>query len=181
MYRDRLVVNDKFYKNAYFSNNLIETYLTDDWWIIKSTRVPGEDIYNFLLDKSKMAFTMDEFLDFMLLILKWFNDEGKRIFKDDTTSKNKYCSIGEVDWITPNNMFYCPEQKLFTKVDHEPNILWVDKQSYMNDAIRSFIILFGNLMNLRGHKHIMDYIADGKNILKRIEYCIDFVETEIFD
>tara|TARA_B100000586_G_C20056893_1_gene404535 strand:+ start:427 stop:1200 length:774 start_codon:yes stop_codon:yes gene_type:complete len=183
MYRDRVALNDKFYKNAHFSNNLIETYLTDDWWIIKSTRVPGEDVYNFLLDKSKMTFTMDEFLDSMLIILKWYNDEGKRIFKGNKNSKNKYCSIGEVDWITTNNMFYCPEQKLFTKVDHEPNILWVDKQSYMNDAIRSFIILFGNLMNLRGqdHIHIMDYMADGKNILKRIEYCIDFVETEIFD
>ena len=53
----------------------------------------------------------------------------------------------------------------------------------MYPRIISFIILFGNLMNLRGqdHIHIMDYMADGKNILKRIEYCIDFVETEIFD
>jgi hypothetical protein len=181
MYRDRLAVNDKFYKNAYFSNNLITTYLTNDWWIMKSTRAPGEDVYNYLLDKSKMTFTMDEFLDSMLSTLKWFNYEGQRIFKNDHKSTNKYLSVGEVDWISPNNMFYCSEQKLFTKVDHEPNILWGDKQSYMNDAIRSFIILFGNLMNLRGSKHIMDYVADGKNILKRIEYCIDFVETEIFD
>ena len=181
MYRDRLEVNNKFYNNAYFSNNLITTYYTDDWWIMKSTRAPGEDIYNYLLDKSKMAFTMDEFLDAMLQVLKWFNDEGQRIFKNDHKSTNKYLSVGEIDWISPNNMFYYPEQKLFTKVDHEPEIMWVDKQTYMNDAIRSFIELFGKLMALKAHKHIMDYVADGKNILKRIEYCIDFVETEIFD
>ena len=35
-------------------------------------------------------------------------------------------------------------------------------------------------MNLRAHQHIMEYVADGKNILKRIEYCIDFVETNVF-
>jgi hypothetical protein len=148
---------------------------------MKSTRAPGEDIYNYLLDKSKMAFTMDEFLDAMLQVLKWFNDEGQRIFKNDHKSTNKYLSVGEIDWISPNNMFYYPEQKLFTKVDHEPEIMWVDKQTYMNDAIRSFIELFGKLMALKAHQHIMDYVANGKNILKRIEYCIDFVETEIFD
>ena len=177
MYRDRLSKNDVFYNNAYFPTNIITTYLTDDWWILKSTRVPGEDVYNFLLDKSKMVFSMDEFLDAMLHILKFFNDEGRRLFPE----MNVYLSIGEVDWISQNNMFYDSITKQFTKVDHEPNINWVDKQTYMSDAIRSFIALFGSLMNLRGHKHIMDYVADGKNILKRIEYCIDFVENEIFD
>jgi hypothetical protein len=179
--KNKLYLNNTFYKNAYFPNNLIETYLTDDWWIMKSTRVPGEDVYNFLLNKSKMTFTMEEFLDAVLQTLKFFNDEGKRIFKNDVNTINKYCSVGEVDWVSANNMFYSPKEKMFAKVDHEPNILWVDKQTYMNDAIRSFIALFGGLMALRGHKHIMDYVADGKNILKRIEYCIDFVETEIFD
>jgi len=179
--KDSWYVNDKFYKNANFPNNLITTYLTDHWWIMKSTRVPGEDIYNFLLDESKMVFTMDDFLDAMLHTLKFFNDEGKRIFKNDHNSINKYCSIGEVDWVSKNNMFYCPNQKIFTKVDHEPRINWERKQQYMNDAIRSFISLFGALMALRGTKHIMNYVADGKNILKRIEYCMNFVETEIFD
>ena len=172
--------NDRFFSQAYFSNNLITTYLTDHWWILKSTRVPGEDVYNFLLNETRMTFTMDEFLDSMLLTLKWFNDEGKRIWKNDRP-KETYLSIGEVNWISRNNMFYDSITNQFTKVDHEPRIYWVDKQSYMNDAIRSFIELFGNLMGLRAHKHIMDYVADGKNILKRIEYCIDFVETEIFD
>jgi hypothetical protein len=51
----------------------------------------------------------------------------------------------------------------------------------MNNAIRSFIALFASLMAFQASQHIMDYVADGKNILKRIEYCIDFVETEIFD
>ena len=181
MYRDRLSINDGFYNNAHFSSNLITTYYTDDWWIIKSTRAPGEDIYNYLLDKSKMAFTMDEFLNAMLHTLKWFNDEGQRIFKNDHKSTNKYLSVGEVDWVSPNNMFYDPKTNQFTKVDHEPNIIWVNKQTYMNDAIRSFITLFGGLMQFCGHQHIMDYVADGKNILKRIEYCIDFVETKIFN
>jgi hypothetical protein len=179
--KDAWYVNDKFFSQAYFSNNMITTYLTDHWWILKSTRVPGEDVYNFLLDKSKMTFTMDEYLDSMLLTLKWFNDEGRRIFKNDHKSTNKYLSIGEVNWISSNNMFYDPITKQFTKVDHEPRINWVGKQQYMNDAIRSFIALFGNLMGLRGSSHIMDYVADGKNILKRIEYCMNFVENEIFD
>jgi len=179
--KNNLYLSDKFYKNAYFSDNLIKTYLTDDWWVMKSTRVLGEDVYNFLLDESKMSFTMEEFLDAILQTLKFFNDQGRRIFEHDINTINKYCSVGEVDWVSANNMFYSPEQKTFAKVDHEPNILWVDKQTYMNDAIRSFIALFGNLMGLRAHKHIMDYVADGKNILKRIEYCMDFVETEIFD
>ena len=178
--KDAWQVNDKFFSQAYFSNNIITTYLSDNRWIIKSTRVPGEDIYNFLWDESKMIFTMDDFLDSMLLILKWFSDEGKRIWEDNRPP-NKYLSIGEVNWVSINNMFYCPDKKIFTKVDHEPRINWVDKQTYMNDAIRSFIELFGNLMKLRAHNHIMNYIADGKNILKRIEYCIDFVENEIFD
>jgi|TARA_B100001105_G_scaffold243998_1_gene225389 hypothetical protein len=177
MYRDRLNLNDKFYNNAYFPTNLITTYLNDDWWIMKSTRVPGEDVYNFLLDKSKMTFTMDEFLDAMLQTLKLFNDEGRRLFPD----MKVYLSIGEVDWISANNMFYDSITKQFTKVDHEPNILWVNKQTYMNNAIRSFIALFASLMAFQASQHIMDYVADGKNILKRIEYCIDFVETEIFD
>ena len=47
-------------------------------------------------------------------------------------------------------MFYDPITNQFTKVDHEPRINWIDKQSYMNDAIRSFIELFGNLMGLCG-------------------------------
>ncbi|MBH18739.1 MAG: hypothetical protein CMD91_04160 [Gammaproteobacteria bacterium] len=172
--------NDKFFSQAYFSNNLITTYLTDHWWILKSTRVPGEDVYNFLLNETRMTFTLDEFLNSMLLTLKWFNDEGKRIWKNNQP-KETYLSIGEVNWISRNNMFYDSITNQFTKVDHEPRINWVDKQSYMNDAIRSFIELFGNLMGLKAHKHIMNYVADGKNILKRIEYCIDFVETEIFD
>ena len=138
-------------------------------------------MYNFLLDESKMTFTMDEFLDAMLQTLKFFNDEGKRIFADDNKiNHNQYLSIGEVDWVSTNNMFYCPETKLFTKVDHEPNIMWVSKRVYMNDAIRSFITLFASLMALKNHQHIMEYVADGKNILKRIEYCIDFVETNVF-
>ena len=124
---------------------------------------------------------MDEFLDAILQTLKFFNDQGRRIFEHDINTINKYCSVGEVDWVSANNMFYSPEQKTFAKVDHEPNILWVEKDVYMNDAIRSFIALFGGLMALRAHKHIMDYVADGKNILKRIEYCMDFVENEIFD
>ena len=144
---------------------------------MKSTRVPGEDVYNFLLDKSKMTFTMDEFLDAMLQTLKLFNDEGRRLFPD----MKVYLSIGEVDWISANNMFYDSITKQFTKVDHEPNILWVNKQTYMNNAIRSFIALFASLMAFQASQHIMDYVADGKNILIRIEYCIDFVETEIFD
>jgi len=180
IFQNRLSINDKFYSNAYFPSNLITTYLTDDWWIMKSTRAPGEDVYNYLLDKSKMTFTMDEFLNAILQILKWFNDEGQRIFKNLRPEK-KYLSIGDVDWVSPNNMFYDLKTNQFTKVDHEPNIIWVNKQTYMNDAIRSFIALFGGLMVLRGHQHIMNYVADGKNILKRIEYCIDFVETEIFD
>ena len=45
--KNNLYLNDTFYKNAYFPNNLINTYLTDDWWVMKSTRVPGEDVYNF--------------------------------------------------------------------------------------------------------------------------------------
>ena len=179
--KNNLYLNDTFYKNAYFPNNLINTYLTDDWWVMKCTRVPGEDVYNFLLNESKMTFTMDEFLDAILQTLKFFNDQGRRIFEHDINTINKYCSVGEVDWVSANNMFYSPEQKTFAKVDHEPNILWVEKDVYMNDAIRSFIALFGGLMALRAHKHIMNYVADGKNILKRIEYCIDFVETEIFD
>ena len=179
-YRDRLLINDKFYSNAHFRGNLITTYLTDDWWIIKSTRVPGEDVYNYLLNETRMTFSMDEYLDAMLHTMKFFSKEGKRIWDKDRP-EGKYLSIGETDWIARNNMFYDSITNQFTKVDHEPNILWVDKQSYMNDAIRSFIALFGNLMGLRDHKHIMNYIADGKNILKRIEYCIDFVETEIFD
>ena len=181
MYRNRLAKNEKFFSNAHFSNTIITTYFTDDWWIIKSTRAPGEDVYNYLLNKSKMTFTMDEYLDAMLQVLKWFNTEGRRIFKNDHTSTDKYLSIGDVDWVSKNNMFYCPDTKQFTKVDHEPNILWVGKQTYMNDAICSFITLFGALMGLRGSKHIMDYVADGKNILKRIEYCMNFVETEIFN
>ena len=178
--KDAWSVNDKFFSQAYFSNNIITTYLSDNWWILKPTRVPGEDIYNFLLNEARMTFTMDEFLDSMLLTLKWFNDEGKRIW-EDTRPEKTYLSIGEVNWVSTNNMFYDPITKKFTKVDHEPRINWVDKQQYMNDAIRSFIELFGNLMKLRAHNHIMNYIADGKNILKRIEYCIDFVENEIFD
>jgi len=180
MYRNRISRNDVFYNNAYFPTNRITTYLTDDWWILKSTRVPGEDIYNFLLGKSKMIFSMDEFLDAMLNTIKFFNDEAQRIFKGEGIITGKYCSIGEVDWISSNNMFYCSKTNVFTKVDHEPNIAFVDKDRYMSDAIRSFIALFGSLMNLRAHKHIMDYIADGRKILKRIEYCIDFVETNIF-
>ena len=179
MFRDRIKINEKFYSNAHFPNNLVTTYHTDDWWIMKSTRVPGEDVYNFLLDESKMVFTMDEFLDAMLQTLKFFNDEGNRIFKDNKY-KDKYCSIGEVDWISKNNMFYCSKTNAFTKVDHEPSITWIEKDVYMNDAIRSFIALFGGLMGFRGHQHIMEYVADGKNILKRIEYCIDFVETNVF-
>jgi len=181
MYRNRLAKNEKFFSNAHFSNTIITTYLTDDWWIMKSTRAPGEDVYNYLLDKSKMTFTMDEYLDAMLQVLKWFNAEGQRIFKNEHESHKNYLSIGDVDWVSPNNMFYDLKTNQFTKVDHEPELLWVNKQTYMNDAIRSFIALFGNLMGLRGSSHIMDYVADGKNILKRIEYCIDFVETEIFD
>ena len=181
MYRDRLNINDEFYSNAHFPSNLITTYYTDDWWIMKSTRVQGEDIYNFILNKDTLLFSMEDFLDSMLQTVKWFNDEGQRIWNNNPKTADRYCSIGEVDWISKNNMFYCPTQKLFTKVDHEPNISLVDKQTYMNDAIRSFIVLFGNLMALKAHQHIMDYVADGKNILKRIEYCIDFVETEIFD
>jgi len=172
-------INNRFFSQAYFSNNLVTTFLTTDRWIIKSTRVPGEDVWNFLLDKSKMTFTMDEFLDAMLHTMKWFSTEGSRIWNGGP--RGKYLSIGEVNWISANNMFYCPKQNVFTKVDHEPEIIWVSKRQYMNDAIRSFIELFGNLMKLRGHDHIMNYVADGKNILKRIEYCIDFVETEIFD
>ena len=181
LYRDRLSINDMFYSNAHFPSSLITTYYTDDWWILKSTRIPGEDIYNFLLNKNTLLFSMDDFLDSMLQTVKWFNDEGQRIWANDSSISDRYCSIGEVDWISPNNMFYCPERKIFTKVDHEPNISWVNKQTYMNDAIRSFIALFGSLMALKAHQHIMDYVADGKNILKRIEYCIDFVEKEIFD
>ena len=180
MYRDRLRANDRFYNNAYFPNNTIKTYYTDDWWILKSTRVPGEDIYNFLLDKSKMIFSMDEFLDAMLNTIKFFNDEAQRIFKGEGIITGKYCSIGEVDWISSNNMFYCPKTNVFTKVDHEPNITFVDKDRYMNEAVRSFITLFSSLMSLKGHEHIMNYVANGKNILKRIEYCIDFVEQKIF-
>ena len=180
MHRDRISVNEKFYNNAHFSSNIVTTYTNDDWWIMKSTRVPGEDVYNFLLDESRMTFTMDELLDAMLQTLKFFSDEGKRIFTNDPSLDNKYCSIGEVDWISKNNMFYCPNTKIFTKVDHEPDIIWLKKDAYMNDAIRSFIALFGALMNLRAHQHIMEYVADGKNILKRIEYCIDFVETNVF-
>ena len=176
MYRDRIGINETFYSNAHFPSNLITTYLTDEWWILKSTRVPGEDIYNFLLNESKMTFTMDELLDAMLHTLKFFSDEGKRIFPDS----KQYLSIGEVDWIAKNNMFYCPETNKFTKVDHEPIVVLVDEQRYMNDCIRSFIILFGTLMNLRDHQHILNYVADGKNILKRIEYCMDFVKQEIF-
>jgi hypothetical protein len=127
-----------------------------------------------------MIFTMDEYLDAMLHTMKFFSKEGNRIWDKDRP-KGKYLSIGEVNWVARNNLFYCPKQNTFTKVDHEPLINWIDKQAFMNDAIRSFIALFGNLMGLRGHDHIMDYVADGKNILKRIEYCIDFVETEIFN
>ena len=179
MFRDRIKINEEFYSNAHFQNNLVTTYYTDDWWVMKSTRVPGEDVYNFLLDESKMVFTMDDFLDAMLHTLKFFNDEGKRIFKDNKY-KDKYCSIGEVDWVSKNNMFYCPDTKQFTKVDHEPNIGLVKKDVYMNNAIRSLIALFGALMAFQGSQHIMDYVADGKNILKRIEYCMDFVETNVF-
>tara|TARA_B100000686_G_scaffold105613_1_gene112791 strand:- start:11973 stop:12749 length:777 start_codon:yes stop_codon:yes gene_type:complete len=181
LFDDTWDLNNKFYSNAYFSNNIVTTHLNknNNWWILKSSRVPGEDVYNFLLDESKMTFSMDEYLDAMLYNMKFFSDEGKRIWANHRPPST-YLSIGEVDWVSRNNMFYCPDKKLFTKVDHEPQLNWVDKQNYMNDAIRSFIALFGSLMNLRAHKHIMDYIADGRNILKRIEYCIDFVETNIF-
>ncbi|RZD43393.1 MAG: hypothetical protein CXT73_00750 [Methanobacteriota archaeon] len=179
---DTWELNNKFYNTAYFPNNIISTHLNkkNNWWILESTRVPGEDVYNYLLNETRMTFSMDEYLDAMLHTMKFFSKEGKRIWDKDRP-EGKYLSIGEVNWIARNNMFYDSITNQFTKVDHEPLINWVGKQSYMNDAIRSFIALFGNLMGLRDHKHIMNYIADGKNILKRIEYCIDFVETEIFD
>ncbi len=170
--------NDEFYNNAYFPNNVINSFYSKekDWWILKSTRVPGEDIYNFLLQRDKeLPFTMDAFLDSMLYTLKWYNAEGKRIFPKD----NLYLSIGEVDWITKNNMFYSSE-KGFTKVDHEPTLSWIDKQQYMTQAIRSFIKLFADLMVYGGIPNIVEYVSEGKNIIKRIEYCIDYVETEIF-
>ena len=170
--------NNEFYNNAYFPNNVINSFYSKekDWWILKSTRVPGEDIYNFLLQRDKpLPFTMDAFLDSMLYTLKWYNDEGNRIFPKD----NLYLSIGEVDWISKNNMFYNLENG-FTKVDHEPTLNWIDKQQYMTQAIRSFIKLFADLMMYRGIPNIVEYVSEGKNIIKRIEHCIDYVETEIF-
>ena len=175
---DKWKYNNEFYNNAFFPNNLISSFYSreKDWWIIKSTRVPGEDIYNFLLQRDKpLPFTMDAFLDSMLYTLKWYNNEGKRIFPQD----DRYLSIGEVDWIAKNNMFYSPE-KGFTKVDHEPTLNWVRKEEYINQAVRSFIKLFADLMPYQGIPSIVEYISEGKNIIKRIEHCIDYVETEIF-
>ena len=170
--------NNEFYNNAYFPNNLITSFYDKEknWWILKSTRVPGEDIYNFLLQRDKpLPFTMDAFLDSMLYTLKWYNNEGRRIFSNE----DQYLSIGEVDWISKNNMFYSPENG-FTKVDHEPTLSWVRKEEYINQAVRSFVKLFADLMQYQGIPSIVEYISEGKNIIKRIEHCIDYVETEIF-
>ena len=175
---DKWKYNNEFYNNAFFPNNLITSFYSreKDWWILKSTRVPGEDIYNFLLQGNKpLPFTMDAFLDSMLYTLKWYNNEGKRIFPQD----DRYLSIGEVDWVAENNMFYSSE-KGFTKVDHEPTLNWVRKEEYINQAIRSFVKLFADLMIYQGIPSIVEYISEGKNIIKRIEHCIDYVETEIF-
>ena len=178
--------NHIFYNNASFPNNIINSFYSEenDWWILKSTRVPGEDIYNFLLQRDKeLPFTMDAFLDSMLYTLKWYNNEGRRVFPKIQPSfiiaDNLYLSIGEVDWISKNNMFYSSE-KGFTKVDHEPTLTWVDKQQYMTQSIRSFVKLFADLMPYQGIPNIVEYVSEGKNIIKRIEHCIDYVETEIF-
>tara|TARA_S200000501_G_scaffold352630_1_gene371638 strand:- start:2578 stop:3420 length:843 start_codon:yes stop_codon:yes gene_type:complete len=178
--------NHIFYNNASFPNNIINSFYSEenDWWILKSTRIPGEDIYNFLLQRDKeLPFTMDNFLDSMLYTLKWYNTEGRQVFPKIQPSfiiaDNLYLSIGEVDWISKNNMFYSSE-KGFTKVDHEPTLTWVDKQQYMTQSIRSFIKLFADLMPYQGIPNIVEYVSEGKNIIKRIEHCIDYVETEIF-
>ncbi len=178
--------NHIFYNNASFPNNIINSFYSEenDWWILKSTRIPGEDIYNFLLQRDKeLPFTMDNFLDSMLYTLKWYNTEGRQVFPKIQPSfiiaDNLYLSIGEVDWISKNNMFYSSE-KGFTKVDHEPTLTWVDKQQYMTQSIRSFIKLFADLMPYQGIPNIVEYVSEGKNIIKIIEHCIDYVETEIF-